>query len=364
MSVAAEPLEGGLERLRLRHRAREAVEDEPVAGLVAVEAVHDHADDQLVGHEVAAVHVLLGLPAELRLVLHRLAQDVAGREVGKVEVVDQPLGLGALPGPGRAEQDEVQLAHREARGYRAGALLYSPAHAAPGAQARALVRSPPADVEGGRGALGAALLVGGLGPGAPPRRSLGPGHAHPERGHGGGAHLRGPPLAAGAGGGGTRARRGGHRGRRLLRRQDRRGRRPRAGGLPGRLPGRALRGRRSARRRLRPRGPAAREPRRLPERARRAHPAPVRQRGRGGVPQQPRPRGRPGRRDRGGLAPAAPGRAPDPERGRGPPGHPERAARDPADGPAPLARALRDRERARVGGRPRWAAGTTPATPW
>ena len=102
------------QRLGLRDRAREAVEQEPVARLGAVEPLHHHPADQVVGHEVAAVHVLLGLLAELALLLDRLAQDVAGGVVGQVEVGDQPLGLGALAGAGRAEQDEVQLAHRRA----------------------------------------------------------------------------------------------------------------------------------------------------------------------------------------------------------------------------------------------------------
>jgi len=59
---------------------------------------------RVVGHEVALVHVGLGLLAELRLLLDRRAQDVARRVVRQVEIVDDALGLGALAGPGRAEQ--------------------------------------------------------------------------------------------------------------------------------------------------------------------------------------------------------------------------------------------------------------------
>ena len=55
-----------VERLRLRGRAREAVQDEAVAGIVLIEAVGGHRDDQLVGHQAAGVHVRLGGPAELR----------------------------------------------------------------------------------------------------------------------------------------------------------------------------------------------------------------------------------------------------------------------------------------------------------
>ena len=93
------------------HGARKAVEQEAVAGLVGVHPLGDHARDQVVGHQIAPVHVLLGLPAELRLLLHRPAQDVAGGVVGKVEVLPEARGLGALAGARRAEQDEVELAH-------------------------------------------------------------------------------------------------------------------------------------------------------------------------------------------------------------------------------------------------------------
>ena len=47
--------------------------------------------------------------AQLGLVPHRGAQDVAGRVVGQPQVFLQPLALGSLAGPGRAEEDEVQL---------------------------------------------------------------------------------------------------------------------------------------------------------------------------------------------------------------------------------------------------------------
>ena len=48
---------------------------------------------------------------ELCLVPHGGAEDVAGRVVGQAQVFLQPLALRALAGPGRAEQDEVQLRH-------------------------------------------------------------------------------------------------------------------------------------------------------------------------------------------------------------------------------------------------------------
>ena len=40
-----------------------------------------------------------------------LAQDVPGRVVGQAEVLDEPFGLRALPGPGGPSRTRLQLAH-------------------------------------------------------------------------------------------------------------------------------------------------------------------------------------------------------------------------------------------------------------
>jgi hypothetical protein len=113
---------GGLqvlrERVGLGHGPREAVEQEAVGGLVAAQAFEDHADDHVVGNEVAGVHVLLGLAAELGPLVHRLAQDVPRREVRQVEVLGEALGLGALAGTGRTKEDQVELGHDGERGFR------------------------------------------------------------------------------------------------------------------------------------------------------------------------------------------------------------------------------------------------------
>ena len=97
------------ERLGLADRPREAVEDEAVGGLGPLDALADHPDDHLVGHEPALVHVLLGGLAELGALLDGGPEDVAGRVVGQPEVLLEALPLGALAGAGRAEQDQIQL---------------------------------------------------------------------------------------------------------------------------------------------------------------------------------------------------------------------------------------------------------------
>ena len=48
-----------VERLRLLERAREAVEDDAVLGVRLLDALLEHADRHLVGHQLAAVHVRL-----------------------------------------------------------------------------------------------------------------------------------------------------------------------------------------------------------------------------------------------------------------------------------------------------------------
>ena len=108
---AAELVELLAQRVGLADGAREAVEQEAVVALL-LDLVQDHRDHELVGDEVAADHELLGLLAELGLVLAVLAQQVAGADVRQPEVLAQARGLGALTGPGRTEEDEIQFAHR------------------------------------------------------------------------------------------------------------------------------------------------------------------------------------------------------------------------------------------------------------
>src|SRR3954447_14523223 len=110
----AELVELLLERLRLRVVAREAVEQEAVVAL-GLDLAEDHRDHQLVGHELALVHVRRRLAAELGLLRDVLAQQVAGRDVREVEVLAQPRRLRAFTGPRRTQQDQVELRHKPRR---------------------------------------------------------------------------------------------------------------------------------------------------------------------------------------------------------------------------------------------------------
>src|SRR5262245_54564389 len=126
--------------LGLRESAREAVEDESVGGLVALQPLGDHADDHLVRDQIAAVHVLLGLPADLGSLLDRGAQDVARRVVGQPEVLLKALPLGSLAAPRRPEQDQIQLG--QARHPAARVTSGSPRSCASSAAPRAASRCP------------------------------------------------------------------------------------------------------------------------------------------------------------------------------------------------------------------------------
>ena len=85
-----------IERLRLRDRARKAVENEALLDVGFLQAVVDDRDHDLVRDEVAARHDVFGLQADRRFRLHRRAQHVAGRETGNAVPLDQAIALRAL----------------------------------------------------------------------------------------------------------------------------------------------------------------------------------------------------------------------------------------------------------------------------
>ena len=98
-----------VERFGLGHGARETVEDEAVVGLRVLQPLGDDPDQHLVRDQVAAVHVLLGLLADVGLVLDRGAQDVTGRVVRQFEVLLEAFALGSFAATGRSEEYEVEV---------------------------------------------------------------------------------------------------------------------------------------------------------------------------------------------------------------------------------------------------------------
>ena len=67
----------------------------------------DDRHDDIVGDQVAAIHVGLGELAELGLVLHVLAEHVARRDVQELRGGSDALRLGALSRPGRSKQHDI-----------------------------------------------------------------------------------------------------------------------------------------------------------------------------------------------------------------------------------------------------------------
>ena len=106
--AAAQLGQRGVERLGLGERARKAVQDEPALGVGLRQPLADHADDDVVGHEVAAGHDLLGHQPQLGAVPNGLAQHVAGGDVGEPVLRRNARSLGALAGAGRAHEDQVE----------------------------------------------------------------------------------------------------------------------------------------------------------------------------------------------------------------------------------------------------------------
>jgi hypothetical protein len=89
--------------------ARKAVQQEAVLCVGLLDGVEEHAHDDVVGNQIAAVHVPLGLGPELGATRHRVAQHVAGGEVGELELLGQALGLSPFARAGRAQENEIEL---------------------------------------------------------------------------------------------------------------------------------------------------------------------------------------------------------------------------------------------------------------
>ena len=96
-----------VQRLGLRHRAGEPVEQEALARVRLGQPLADHVDGDVVGDQVPTVHVALGLEPEGRPLAHVAAEDVARRDLRHTEVVRDVLGLRPLPRSGGPDQDEA-----------------------------------------------------------------------------------------------------------------------------------------------------------------------------------------------------------------------------------------------------------------
>ena len=99
----------GVEGHGLLHRAGEAVKDVALLAIRVRQAVLDDADDDFVGHQLALIHVFLGLQTHLRARGDGRAQHVARGDVGGAELLDELGGLRTLAGARGAQQNYVHL---------------------------------------------------------------------------------------------------------------------------------------------------------------------------------------------------------------------------------------------------------------
>ena len=109
-------VEDAAELLRLVQRARKSVEDEAVAERAAGrEALLDDADHDLVGDELAAVHVALGLEPERGSLRCLGAEELARGQMGDAEVLAEARRLSAFTGTLLAEQNKARLPEARAQ---------------------------------------------------------------------------------------------------------------------------------------------------------------------------------------------------------------------------------------------------------
>ena len=96
-----------LQRLGLGHVAREAVEQKPGLRVVLGQPVADHRHGDLVGDEITAVHVLLGLGAEVGAVRNVEPEDVACGNARDRQVRCHEVGLSPFARSGGPNQDDA-----------------------------------------------------------------------------------------------------------------------------------------------------------------------------------------------------------------------------------------------------------------
>ena len=105
VQYAVKPDACGLQGLGLGDGAGHAVQDIALCAIGLRQTLGDNADDHLVGHQFARVHVALGLEPHARTVFHGRAQDVACGNGGNAQPPAEDGGLGPLTGARGAEHN-------------------------------------------------------------------------------------------------------------------------------------------------------------------------------------------------------------------------------------------------------------------
>jgi hypothetical protein len=92
--VRAEP---SFQYVRLGHVAWEPIEQESIATVRSADSIFEKCYDEIIGNEIAPIHVLLCFLAQRRLLTHGRAEKITGRNVRHTEAFSYELRLCALP---------------------------------------------------------------------------------------------------------------------------------------------------------------------------------------------------------------------------------------------------------------------------
>lgn len=87
-----------LQRLSLGDGAGHAVQNVAVGAVRLLQTLADDADDNVIGHQLAGVHVLLGPQAGRSTVLDSCTQNVTGRDGGDTQRLLDNVRLSAFAG--------------------------------------------------------------------------------------------------------------------------------------------------------------------------------------------------------------------------------------------------------------------------
>jgi len=100
-----------IERLGLGKGTWKPVEEHAMIGVVRPHALDDHGDDQAIGHQRAAVHIVPGRAAEFRAAGAVRAEQVAAGDVGYTVLRHDAACLGAFASSDGSKQDKVEGRH-------------------------------------------------------------------------------------------------------------------------------------------------------------------------------------------------------------------------------------------------------------
>jgi hypothetical protein len=98
-----------VERNGLFHRARKSIEQDAVHGVGLADALSQHGNRDLIGHQRSACHEVAGAHAEIRMPPQVVAKQIAGSDVSQPELALQLLSLSTFARSWRTEEDKIHV---------------------------------------------------------------------------------------------------------------------------------------------------------------------------------------------------------------------------------------------------------------